>query len=260
MRGLSDTTLLPTQAVISAVNIRRSFCGTPASARVSASLSSRPSALLSRRYVIGRPSGPTVGSSSREVNSGSSSLTGTSSGTSAVRAPPLGRTMVRFISGIALPPELCIQMRHLAAAGDIPAVLMVQRMADLTLHNATRVVAIDWLQTIWAAVLLVDCQVDGGPAAALRARAPRLAAHGPDGGSRSPDHRAIGFPALHTRASIGAARGWDPAGRHRVRWSTGSRRLWRPCRAPHTGTGRHRLWRSDRNGSLLPDPQGDPRS
>src|SRR5512143_3118900 len=108
---------------------------------------------------MGRPSGPTVGSSSSEVNSGNSSLTGTSSGTSAVRAPPLGRTMVRFKSGIALPPELGIQMRHLAAAGDIPAVLMVQRMTDLTFDNATRVVAVYGLQTVRAAMLLKDRQV-----------------------------------------------------------------------------------------------------
>src|SRR5512140_486818 len=107
---------------------------------------------------MGRPSGPTVGSSSSDVNSGISSLTGTSSGTSAVRAPPLGRTIVRLRSGMALPPGLSIQMGHLAAAGNIPAVLVVQRVADLTLDNPTWIVAVDGLETIGAAVLLMDCQ------------------------------------------------------------------------------------------------------
>src|SRR5512141_1493095 len=49
---------------------------------------------------MARPSGPVTGNSSEVVNSGSSSFTGTSSGTSALRVPPEGRTMVTGTSGM----------------------------------------------------------------------------------------------------------------------------------------------------------------
>src|SRR5512143_1950899 len=47
-----------------------------------------------------RPSGPVTGSSSDVVSSGRSSFTGTSSGTSALRVPPEGRTIVTGTSGM----------------------------------------------------------------------------------------------------------------------------------------------------------------
>src|SRR5512143_2428181 len=49
---------------------------------------------------MARPSGPVTGSSREVVSSGSSSFTGTSSGTSALRVPPEGRTMVTGTSGM----------------------------------------------------------------------------------------------------------------------------------------------------------------
>src|SRR5512140_210655 len=50
---------------------------------------------------MARPSGPVTGSSREVVNSGNSSFTGTSSGTSALRVPPEGNTMVTGTSGMA---------------------------------------------------------------------------------------------------------------------------------------------------------------
>src|SRR5512133_347541 len=50
---------------------------------------------------MARPSGPVTGNSREVVSSGSSSFTGTSSGTSALRVPPEGRTIVTGTSGMA---------------------------------------------------------------------------------------------------------------------------------------------------------------
>ncbi len=163
MRGLSATALGPAPAVMSAVSIRRSSLGTPAADSVSSSLSSRPRALLSSRYDIGRPSGPTVGSCNSEANSASRSRTETSSGTSAVRAPPLGKTIVTFKSGM-LPPSRVV-MRHLADASDLPAVLVMQGMADVTFDHAARIDSADGLQAKRTAMLLHDRQLDLWPAA-----------------------------------------------------------------------------------------------
>src|SRR4030095_15517186 len=49
---------------------------------------------------MARPSGPVTGSSRDVVSSGSNSFTGTSSGTSALRVPPEGRTRVTGTSDI----------------------------------------------------------------------------------------------------------------------------------------------------------------
>src|SRR6185436_13253276 len=49
---------------------------------------------------MARPSGPVTGSSNEVVNSGMSSFTGTSSGTSALRVPPDGSTRVTGTSDI----------------------------------------------------------------------------------------------------------------------------------------------------------------
>jgi hypothetical protein len=68
--------------------------------------------------------------------------------------------MVRFISGIAFPPKLGSEMRHLAIAGDIPAIFVMQCVADLALDHPAPIVAIDRLKTIWTAVFFVDRQVD----------------------------------------------------------------------------------------------------
>src|SRR5574341_1220511 len=55
---------------------------------------------------MGRPSGPVTGSSSEVVSSGINSFTGTSLGTSALRLPPEGSTIVTGISAI-FTPSLC---------------------------------------------------------------------------------------------------------------------------------------------------------
>src|SRR5512140_510237 len=110
-----------------------------------------------------------------------SSLTGTSSGTSAVRAPPLGITMVRFRSGIAFPPLQGSQMRHLAIASDVPAILVVQCMADLAFDHAARVVARHGREAVGALVLFVHCEPNGWMPLARTTNAPALGAPGPNG-------------------------------------------------------------------------------
>ncbi len=71
-------------------------------------------------------------------------------------------------------------MRHLAIAGNIPAILVVQRMADLALDSAARVVALDRLQAVRAAVLFMNCQAYDWPALAQAAL--WLCAQSMDGG------------------------------------------------------------------------------
>jgi len=51
-------------------------------------------------------------------------------------------------------------MRHLAGAGDIPAVFMVQCMANLTLHHAAWVVSFYFFEAVWTAMLLVNRQLN----------------------------------------------------------------------------------------------------
>src|SRR3972149_6046217 len=65
---------------------------------------------------IGRPSGPVVGSSSLVANSGMSSFTSTSSGTSAVRLPPEGITTVTGTSDM-MQLLSCSTNRNPARAG-----------------------------------------------------------------------------------------------------------------------------------------------
>src|SRR5512141_2154598 len=180
---------------------------------------------------MGRPSGPTVGSSSSDVNSGSSSLTGTSSGTSAVRAPPLGRTIVRLISGIAFPPILDVQMGHLAVASDIPTVFMMQRVTDLTFDNAAGIFAFHRFKTVRAPMLFMDCEVNGG-SAMQTGLAERLgaAAHRSDCGSRPSNEGASRFLALHPGSGTRSGRNRDilcrATRRHCV--ASGPRAGWAP--------------------------------
>src|SRR5690554_6244643 len=153
---------------MSAVNMRRSPSGILASASVSDSLSSRPSALLSMRYAIGRPSGPVVGRLSIEISSVIKSRTGTSSGTSAIRAPPLGKTIVTLRSAILRKLPLSIQMRNLTYAGDRPAIRVMPCMADIAFFDSAWVMLGNNLQTVGAAMFLDHSKLDfrlatGGP-------------------------------------------------------------------------------------------------
>lgn len=53
-------------------------------------------------------------------------------------------------------------MWHLANAGDFPAIFVVQGVANLALHHASRVCAADRFEAIRAAMFLHDCDRDFG--------------------------------------------------------------------------------------------------
>src|SRR5574341_1312300 len=51
-------------------------------------------------------------------------------------------------------------MWHLTNASNIPAIFVMQRMADLALHYAARVIAFDFFEAIRTAVLLINRQLN----------------------------------------------------------------------------------------------------
>ena len=90
-------------------------------------------------------------------------------------------------------------MGHLAVASDIPAIFVMQGVADLAFDHAARVIALDRLEAIGAAMFLVHCELDGGsPVQAAFGDRLGAAAHRVDGRGRSRDHgRAQSSCALH---------------------------------------------------------------
>jgi hypothetical protein len=56
--------------------------------------------------------------------------------------------------------KLSIKMRHLASAGDIPAVFMVQGMANFKFHHTTRIISFYFFETIRTAMFFVDRQLN----------------------------------------------------------------------------------------------------
>jgi hypothetical protein len=53
-------------------------------------------------------------------------------------------------------------MWHLTDASDIPTILMMQGVADFALHHAAWIIALDFFEAIWAAVFLINRQLNIG--------------------------------------------------------------------------------------------------
>jgi hypothetical protein len=51
-------------------------------------------------------------------------------------------------------------MRHLAGAGDIPAVFMMQGMANFTFHHTARIISFYFFEAVRTAMFFVDRQLN----------------------------------------------------------------------------------------------------